>query len=66
MTFLIDEMIRKHANQALTFDFEGSDDDNLARFYLGFGGVECTYLSYAFNRMSALGNTMLKVWKKLK
>ena len=65
MTYLLDQVIQKHAKQSVTFDFEGSDDDNLARFYLGFGGREVQYPSYTFNRLSPLGKAILKVWKKL-
>ena len=66
MTFLLDKVIQQHANQPITFDFEGSDDDNLARFYLGFGGQEMNYQGYSFNRLSPLANALLKVWKKRK
>ena len=66
MTYLLDQVIQQNANRPLTFDFEGSDDDNLARFYLGFGGVEVKYPSYTFNRLSPIANTVLKLWKKRK
>ena len=66
MTYLLDQVIQQHANQPVTFDFEGSDDENLARFYLGFGGQEVKYPSFTSNRMSPLGKTLLKVWKKRK
>jgi hypothetical protein len=66
MTFLLDHVIQKYANQPMIFDFEGSDDDNLARFYLGFGGHEVKYPSYTFNRLSPLGKALLKVWKRKK
>ena len=64
MTYLLDQVIQKYANQPLTFDFEGSDDENLARFYLGFGGHEVKYPSYTFNRLSPLGKAALKAWKQ--
>ena len=64
MTYLLDQVIQQHAHQPITFDFEGSDDDNLARFYLGFGGNETKYPSYCFNKLSPVGKTMLKLWKK--
>ena len=64
MTYLLDQVIQKYAPQPMTFDFEGSDDDNLARFYLGFGGEETKYPSYCFNRLSPIGKALLKVWKK--
>lgn len=66
MTYLLDQVIQKYANQPLTFDFEGSDDENLARFYLGFGGTEAKYPSYTSNRLSPIGKALLKVWKKHK
>ena len=64
MTYLLDQVIQKHSCQPMTFDFEGSDDDNLARFYLGFGGNETKYPSYCFNRLSPIGKALLKLWKK--
>lgn len=48
MSFLMDQVIRKFSGQPLVFDFEGSDDDNLARFYQGFGGVPVSYPSFSF------------------
>ena len=66
MTFVLDSVIRKYATQPITFDFEGSDDANLARFYLGFGGQEVQYPSYTFNRLSPIGKTLLSIWKKRK
>lgn len=66
MTFLLNHVIQKYANQPITFDFEGSDDENLARFYLGFGGEEVKYPSYSFNHLSPIGKTLLKFWKQRK
>ena len=64
MTYLLDQVIQQNAHQPMTFDFEGSDDENLARFYLGFGGNETKYPSYCFNRLSPIGKALLKLWKK--
>lgn len=66
MTYLLDQVIQRYANQPITFDFEGSDDDNLARFYLGFGGREVQYPGYSFNRLSPIGKVLLKLWKQKK
>ena len=66
MTYLLDQVIQKYAGQPLVFDFEGSDDDNLARFYLGFGGEEVKYPSYTFNNLSPIGKAFLTAWKKRK
>ena len=66
MTYLLDQVIQQYAHQPITFDFEGSDDENLSRFYLGFGGREVKYPGYTFNRLSPLGKALLKVWKRKK
>ena len=66
MTFMIDKVIQSFSGQQVMLDFEGSDDDNLARFYLGFGGMEVKYPSYSFNRLPPFGKTMLRLWKHKK
>ena len=64
MTLMMDEAIKDFSGKPVTFDFEGSDDDNLARFYLGFGGEERCYPAYSFNTLPPFGNVLLKAWKK--
>ena len=64
MTYLLDQVIKQNAVNPLFLDFEGSDDENLARFYLGFGGHEIRYPSYAFNKLNAIEKSVLKLWKK--
>ena len=51
MAFLIDHFIQENAHRNLTFDFEGSNDKNLARFYKSFGSVECIYLHIKRNKL---------------
>ncbi len=51
MPFLIDYYIREHANRHLTFDFDGSNDPNLARFYKSFGSKECVYQRLKIDRL---------------
>ena len=51
MFLLIDSFIRDHAGQALTLDFEGSNDPNVARFYKSFGAIECNYSMVNINRL---------------
>ncbi|MBS4012151.1 MAG: hypothetical protein KGZ97_00125 [Bacteroidetes bacterium] len=41
---IIDYIIKKHQQQELVLDFEGSMDENIARFYSGFGAKECLFL----------------------
>jgi hypothetical protein len=38
MFFLLNEYIKRHATQPIILDFNGSMNDNIARFYRGFGG----------------------------
>ena len=48
MSFLLDKVIQRYSGQPLVLDFEGSDDENLARFYHGFGAKPVSYPSYAY------------------
>lgn len=48
MTFLIDHVVREYAGQPLVLDFEGSDDENLARFYHGFGAEPIIYPGFTY------------------
>lgn len=48
MTFLIDHVVREYAGQPLVLDFEGSDDENLARFYHGFGAKPIMYPGFTY------------------
>lgn len=43
MFFLIDAYIKDHAGQPVLFDFNGSMNENIARFYRGFGAQKYTY-----------------------
>lgn len=54
MSFLIDQVIREYAGQPLTLDFEGSDDENLSRFYQGFGSVQVSYPSFTYRLFNPL------------
>ena len=51
MTFLINKFIEEHSGQNLIFDFEGSLDKDLARFYKGFGSTETIYLQIRKNTL---------------
>ena len=43
MTLLIDGVIREFAGRSVVLDFEGSDDENLSRYYAGFGSSSVRY-----------------------
>jgi hypothetical protein len=63
MPFLIDSYIRENAGKHLTFDFDGSNDPNLARFYKSFGSKEMTYQRVVINKLpllARLGYWLLK------
>ena len=49
--FLIDEFIKISANSSFLFDFEGSNDENLARFYNSFGAINQYYQNLKINRL---------------
>lgn len=60
MHALIDGVMAEHADGPWVFDLAGSNDPDLARFYLGFGGEQHEYLRALVDRLPAL----LKLIKK--
>lgn len=66
MPFLIDRFIRKYAGTKTTLDFEGSNDDNLARFYSSFGSTRSVYYHYAINHMPLWMKIIVNTIKKIK
>lgn len=51
MSFIIDSVIQQYSNQNLIFDFEGSMDNNLARFYASFGSDRKTFPFLKINKL---------------
>lgn len=51
MHYLIDRVIAEHAGQDLLFDFAGTNDPDLSRFYMGFGGERSVYLRALVNKL---------------
>lgn len=66
MPFLIDSFIRQHSGKHLTFDFDGSNDPNLARFYKSYGSKECVYQRLEINRMPFLIKIGAKIYRSMK
>lgn len=64
LTFLIDHVIKRFSDCDKILDFEGSDNNGLARFYMGFGGKENTYQGIRFNRAKGFTKLALKIIKK--
>jgi len=51
MPFLIDSFIKDHSETKKIFDFEGSNDTNLARFYKSFGSSVVHYPHIFYNKL---------------
>lgn len=67
MHFLINEYIKENSGKNIVFDFCGSNDDNLARFYASFGAIPSYYqVMQYFPRNSLLRKIQYKLYKWLK
>lgn len=66
LTFLLDHVIKRYSGTQNILDFEGSDNDGLARFYKGFGGEEKYYQELKFNKLNIISNFALKIFKRNK
>ena len=66
LTFLLDYVIEKYSGTDKILDFEGSDNEGLARFYKGFGGEEKYYQELKFNKLNKIFNFALKIFKRNK
>ncbi|MCK4406152.1 MAG: GNAT family N-acetyltransferase [Bacteroidales bacterium] len=66
MSLLIDRFIEENSESHLTFDFDGSNNPNLARFYKSFGSNESTYLKLEINNLSWLARNSVKLIKRLR
>ena len=52
--FLLDHIIQQYSKSGFNLDFEGSQDEGLARFYKGFGAKEESYRFYKHNNLPAI------------
>lgn len=59
MFMIIDQFIRKHADEKIILDFEGSNIKSLGRFYKSFGADEFNYLRIKKNNLPGV----LKIFK---
>lgn len=66
MTLLIDSVIQEFASSRTVFDFEGSNDENLARFYRGFGAKKNTYPGLQINNFSFPAKQIFQLYKHFK
>lgn len=65
MFFLLNEYVKRHSEQDLLLDFNGSNNSNIARFYAGFGAER---YSFPYLNMSAnkVWRSLMKMYRKLK
>jgi hypothetical protein len=66
MSYLIDRFICEHSDSALTLDFEGSNDPDLARFYKSFGSHETHYFQLHINKLPSIITSLIKVFKEVR
>lgn len=66
MSLIIDEFIKENTHHELTLDFEGSNNDNLARFYNSFGSKRCTYIQLRTNKLNPVINFGVNLVKQIK
>jgi hypothetical protein len=63
MPWLVDAYIRQNAGKPLTLDFEGSNNEGLARFYSSFGSKKVIYQRYVQNTLPLPFRIALKIWR---
>jgi hypothetical protein len=66
MHLLIDECILQFSGRQMIFDFEGSNDEGLGRFYAGFGAKATMYLQLYINRLPFMYKTIFFSLKRIK
>ena len=64
MFLLTDSFIKEHAGKAVTLDFEGSNDANVARFYNGFGAKHCNYYHIKKSTLPSVGKKLFNFKKR--
>ncbi len=64
LTYLLDYVIKDFCESQYVFDFEGSDNDGLARFYKGFGGKEVYYPELRYNDLKGIFKVASKIMGK--
>lgn len=64
--YLLDAYIEANAKKEVIFDFEGSNDESLARFYLGFGSKAITYTQIHWVRTSFYFRPFFKTYLRFR
>jgi len=66
MSLLIDTVIRTNSETSKILDFEGSNNQNLARFYKGFGAKKTTYTRLRINRLNIFLRILSNAYRRIK
>jgi hypothetical protein len=66
MPMLIDSFIRENVGSHLTFDFDGSNDPNLARFYRSFGSTPCRYQRLYVDRLGTIPGLAVNLLRRIR
>jgi len=66
MPWLIDNFIRQNSGKPLILDFEGSNNEGLARFYGSFGSNRIEYQRYVRNFLPGPLNKALQTWRLIR
>lgn len=66
MFFLIDTFIKEHAGKAIVLDFNGSDNEKLAKFYAGFGAKEIQFPHIQISRLHPCFKKLFSLYCKLR
>ncbi len=62
LPYILDSYIEANANSEIVFDFEGSNNDQLARFYLGFGAKSISYVQTNWIRAPFFLKPLIKTY----
>ena len=66
MFFIMDNFITLHAEKDANLYINGSDNEQIARFYAGFGLQETYYYQLMLNRLNKLEKSFLSVLRKIR
>jgi hypothetical protein len=66
MFLLVDHFIRAHANKHLTLDFDGSNDESLARFYKGFGSTRTEFPGISKNSLPGIMKIAFNIYRRIR
>ena len=66
IAFLIDTFIKQHAGKPVTLDFEGSNNEGLARFYRSFGAEKEIYQRYISENLPPMLSFGIKSYRRVR